>query len=219
MQSKKIKIEISNEAKLPSKWGDFLITSFREYAHTELYKNGVYKNIINDDLGENLVLEHLCAKTPKIGENPLVRVHSECLTGDVFGSLKCDCGPELASALTQMSKDPQGGLLIYLRQEGRGIGLWNKINAYALQDRGLDTVQANEELGFKAEMRSFAVVSEILAHYKIKKFRLLTNNPKKVEQIAALGDFEIQRVAIIEGHNPHNAEYLAIKRDKMGHIL
>lgn len=198
---------ISKLAKLPTCYGDFFIQSFRE----TLESSGA-------------VLEHLVVMTPHLPENPLVRVHSECLTGDVFGSCKCDCGPELDMAMKKIAKDASGangakggGMLIYLRQEGRGIGLFNKVNAYALQDQGLDTVEANIKLGFKSDDRSYGIVQEIFTHYGIKRVRLLTNNPRKIETISAY--VEVERESIIVESNEHNAKYLAIKKQKLGHLL
>lgn len=193
---------ISKEAKLPTRFGEFIIQSFRERRP------------------DGAVLEHLVARTSELPALPLVRVHSECLTGDVFGSQKCDCGGELALALEQITKDAQnggGGMLIYLRQEGRGIGLFNKVNAYALQDQGYDTVEANIALGFKSDDRDYAIVGEILRHYHITRMRLLTNNPRK---IAALGAYaQVERDSIIVPSNQHNAQYLAVKKQKLGHLL
>lgn len=204
---------ISNLAKLPTRYGDFLIQSFRE----TLESSGA-------------VLEHLVVMTPYLPANPLVRVHSECLTGDVFGSCKCDCGPELDMAMRKIAQDVKnggvngeakdgsgGGMLIYLRQEGRGIGLFNKVNAYALQDQGLDTVEANIALGFASDDRNYGIVEKIFAHYGIKKVRLLTNNPRKIETISAY--VEVERESIIVESNEHNAKYLAIKKQKLGHLL
>ncbi|PAF46399.1 GTP cyclohydrolase II [Helicobacter sp. 12S02232-10] len=199
------KFEVSNRAKLPTRFGDFFIQSFREF------------RVENDC---RCPIEHLVAFTDPIVEIPLVRVHSECLTGDVFGSQKCDCGGELAMALekiTQSSKEGQGGMLIYLRQEGRGIGLFNKVNAYALQDKGYDTVEANEALGFKSDNRDYSIVGDILKYYGIKKIRLLTNNPRK---ITAMSQYvEVIRDSIIVPSNCHNEKYLATKKSKLGHLL
>jgi GTP cyclohydrolase II len=151
------------------------------------------------------------------GTPPLVRLHSECLTGDVFGSLKCDCGPQLKEALHIIGQSG-GGVLLYLRQEGRGIGLINKIRAYALQDRGLDTVDANQRLGFADDEREYGHAAAMLKALGINSVRLLTNNPGKVAGLEAAGVSVVERVAHHMPANPHNANYLAIKRKKSGHL-
>ncbi len=150
------------------------------------------------------------------GKAPLVRLHSECLTGDVFGSLKCDCGPQLRAALRLMAAEG-GGMLLYLRQEGRGIGLANKIRAYALQDRGLDTVEANLRLGFADDERDFALAAAILRALGVREVRLLTNNPAKITGLEAEG-ISATRVAHQLPANPHNEHYLATKRARSGHL-
>ena len=152
------------------------------------------------------------------GKPPLVRLHSECLTGDVFGSLKCDCGPQLKEALHIIGQSG-GGVLLYLRQEGRGIGLANKIRAYALQDRGLDTVDANQRLGFADDERDYGHAAAMLRALGIDTVRLLTNNPSKVEGLEAAGIKVAERVPHHMPANPHNADYLATKRKKSGHLL
>jgi GTP cyclohydrolase II len=152
------------------------------------------------------------------GEPPLVRLHSECLTGDVFGSLKCDCGPQLKEALRIIGA-AGGGVLLYLRQEGRGIGLANKLRAYALQDRGLDTVDANRRLGFADDERDYGHAAAMLRMLGIDRVRLLTNNPKKVAGLEAAGIAVVERVAHHMPSNPHNADYLATKRKKSGHLI
>jgi len=152
------------------------------------------------------------------GEPPLVRLHSECLTGDVFGSLKCDCGPQLKEALRIIGA-AGGGILLYLRQEGRGIGLANKLRAYALQDRGLDTVDANRRLGFADDERDYGHAAAMLRALGIDRVRLLTNNPDKVEGLEAAGIAVTERVTHQMPANPHNADYLATKRKKSGHLL
>jgi len=151
------------------------------------------------------------------GKPPLVRLHSECLTGDVFGSLKCDCGPQLKEAL-RLIGEAGGGVLLYLRQEGRGIGLANKLRAYGLQDRGLDTVDANLRLGFSDDERDYAHAAAILRKLGIEEVRLLTNNPRKVEALEAEGIKVAERVAHHMAANPHNADYLAVKKAKSGHL-
>ena len=152
------------------------------------------------------------------GKPPLVRLHSECLTGDVFGSLKCDCGPQLKEAL-HIIGNAGGGVLLYLRQEGRGIGLANKIRAYSLQDRGLDTVDANQRLGFADDARDYGHAAAMLRALGIDEIRLLTNNPAKVAGLEAAGIRVAQRVPHHMPTNPHNADYLATKRKKSGHLL
>lgn len=189
-------MEISNTANLPTKFGDFIIQSFRE-------------NI------DSIVYEHLVVRTKLIRDNPLVRIHSECLTGDVFRSKKCDCGDELELAMQRIIADY--GLIIYLRQEGRGIGLFNKVNAYNLQDSGLDTVEANEKLGFANDTRSYDIVGNILVYFNISKIRLLTNNPSKVDEIAKF--VKVERESIIAESNRYNEGYLKVKKEKMGHLL
>jgi GTP cyclohydrolase II len=152
------------------------------------------------------------------GRPPLVRLHSECLTGDVFGSLKCDCGPQLKEALKIIGA-AGGGVLLYLRQEGRGIGLANKIRAYALQDRGLDTVDANQRLGFADDERDYRHAAAMLRMLGIETVRLLTNNPAKVGGLQAAGIAVAERVPHQMPANPHNADYLATKRKRSGHLL
>ena len=151
------------------------------------------------------------------GDPPLVRLHSECLTGDVFGSLKCDCGPQLKEAL-RLIADSGGGILLYLRQEGRGIGLANKIRAYALQDRGLDTVDANRRLGFADDERDYATAAAMLRALGADAVRLLTNNPAKVAGLEGEGIAVLERVAHHLPVNPHNADYIETKRRRSGHL-
>lgn len=185
-------IKISDIADLPSRFGTFKVQAFKQG----------YK-------------EHLVILKEPLGDTPIVRVHSECLTGDALGSLKCDCGDQLAYALDTIEKE--GGMVIYLRQEGRNIGLLNKINAYALQDKGFDTVAANHQLGFAADERTYEMVQYILAHYGITKVRLLTNNPTKIN---ALEGIEIvERLPIVIDPNEHNEHYLQVKKEQMGHLI
>jgi GTP cyclohydrolase II len=189
-------IEISEVATLPTRYGTFKIQAFKE-----------------PDTGK----EHLAVFTDNLHEldTPIVRIHSECLTGDAIGSVKCDCGEQLDFALDLIAK--VGGLVIYHRQEGRNIGLLNKVNAYALQDEGLDTVAANHQLGFRADERTYEVVEFILHHLRIKNLKLLTNNPAKIE---SLSDIEIvERLPIKVIPNPHNEAYLKTKKEQLGHIL
>lgn len=152
------------------------------------------------------------------GKPPLVRLHSECLTGDVFGSLKCDCGPQLKEAL-RIIGEAGGGILLYLRQEGRGIGLANKIRAYSLQDRGLDTVDANRRLGFADDERDYGHAAAMLRALGIEEVRLLTNNPAKVAGLESAGINVAERVSHQMPANPHNADYLSTKRRRSGHLL
>ncbi len=185
-------ITISQEANLPSRFGQFYVKAFKQ--------------------GEK---EHLVIYAKKLEKEPIVRIHSECLTGDALGSLKCDCRDQLEYALDLIGKE--GGMVIYLRQEGRNIGLLNKINAYALQDQGLNTIEANHQLGFAADERTYEIVQYILNDFNIERIKLLTNNPDKM---SALGDIEIlSRVPIIIEANEFNAAYLDTKRDEMGHLF
>jgi len=185
-------IEISEVATLPTKYATFNIQAFKEFGK-----------------------EHLAIFTNALSDNPIVRVHSECLTGDALGSVKCDCGEQLAFAQELIAS--QGGMIIYHRQEGRNIGLVGKVNAYALQDRGFDTVEANHQLGFKADERTYEIVEYILDYFKIKKIQLLTNNPSKIE---SLKNVEItKRIPILIEANPHNKAYLEVKKNQMGHLL
>lgn len=164
--------------------------------------------------------EHLAMIHGPLGEDPLVRVHSECLTGDALGSLRCDCGDQLRRSLGLIAASPSGGAVVYLRgQEGRGIGLVNKIRAYALQDLGRDTVQANVELGFAADLRDYGVAVQILRALGIKSLRLLSNNPRKAAALERYGIAVSERVSLRIGPNPHNAGYLETKRLKLGHDL
>jgi GTP cyclohydrolase II len=185
-------IETSKIANLPSRFGTFKIQTFKE-GHKE----------------------HLAIFKEPLGDVPIVRVHSECLTGDAIGSLKCDCRDQLEFALDSIEKN--GGMVIYLRQEGRNIGLLNKVNAYALQDKGLDTVEANHQLGFGADERTYEIVEYILSYYGIKKIKLLTNNPKKIESLEGIEI--VERLPIVVGENKYNEDYLKIKKDKMGHLF
>jgi GTP cyclohydrolase II len=185
-------ITISDVANLPSRFGDFKVKAFKE-GHKE----------------------HLVIYKEPLLETPIVRVHSECLTGDAIGSLKCDCRDQLEFALKVIEKE--GGMVLYLRQEGRSIGLLNKINAYALQDKGLNTIQANHQLGFAADERTYEIVTTILEHFKIKKIRLLTNNPAKINSLEKIEI--VERLPIIIDSNRHNEGYLKTKKDEMGHLL
>ncbi|HET7579436.1 MAG TPA: bifunctional 3,4-dihydroxy-2-butanone-4-phosphate synthase/GTP cyclohydrolase II [Bacillales bacterium] len=167
------------------------------------------------DEKENIAL----VKGDVAGNEPvLVRVHSECLTGDVFGSFRCDCGPQLHAALTQIEEEGRG-VLLYMRQEGRGIGLMNKLRAYKLQEQGFDTVEANEQLGFEADLRDYGIAAQILQDLGVTKMRLLTNNPRKIEGLASFGLEISERVPIQLPATVENEKYLHTKHDKLGHLL
>ncbi len=148
----------------------------------------------------------------------LARIHSECLTGDALFSMRCDCGPQLQAAMHKISVAGRG-VIFYLRQEGRGIGLLNKIKAYHLQDQGADTVEANEQLGFGADMRDYSILKPMLEHLNIKALKLLTNNPRKVKALQDMGINVVERLPHETGRNPHNAKYLETKKGKLGHLF
>jgi len=152
------------------------------------------------------------------GEPVLARVHSECLTGDALFSMRCDCGSQLQAALKRIAEEGRGALL-YLRQEGRGIGLLNKVKAYKLQDEGADTVEANEKLGFGADMRDYSICKNMLDQLQIKQVKLMTNNPRKVNALTDQGIDVVERIPLQTGQNPHNAKYLATKAGKLGHWM
>lgn len=186
------------EAKLPTAYGDFHMVGF--------------VNTLNAEHHVALVKGEI-----KEGDKVLVRVHSECLTGDAFHSLKCDCGEQLAAALAAIEKEGKG-ILVYLRQEGRGIGLINKIKAYKLQDEGMDTEEANIALGFPPDLRDYGIGAQILSLLNAKQIRLLTNNPKKVVGLKGHGIEIVERVPLIMDTNLHNAKYFLTKKEKMGHL-
>jgi 3,4-dihydroxy 2-butanone 4-phosphate synthase / GTP cyclohydrolase II len=192
-------VERMTTVQLPTEYGDFAATAFRETLtgkhHLALVKGDVD--------GE---------------QNVLVRVHSECLTGDVFHSLRCDCGEQLGQALRQIASE-ECGVLLYMAQEGRGIGLLNKLKAYELQENGLDTVEANLELGFQADMRDWGIGNQILADLGLSTIRILTNNPKKIRGLEGFGLEVVEQVPIEVEPSPYNTRYLATKRDKLGHKL
>lgn len=148
---------------------------------------------------------------------PLVRLHSECLTGDVFGSMRCDCGVQLQNSMERIALE--GGMLVYMRQEGRGIGLHHKIEAYHMQDSGMDTVQANEALGFEPDLRNYDIAIAILKHFGLESVRLLTNNPRKVSALQNADIKVIERIPLISPFNDYNKNYLNTKREKMGHLF
>ncbi len=162
--------------------------------------------------------DHLAVVSGEISDAPLVRVHSECLTGEAFGSLKCECGPQLNAALDKI--DAQGGIVVYMRgHEGRGIGLINKLRAYSLQEAGLDTVDANLALGLPADARDYAAAAGILADLGVERVRLMTNNPDKVDQLREFGLEIVEQVPLLVGVGPNNHQYLETKRDRMGHLI
>ncbi|GAT32098.1 3,4-dihydroxy 2-butanone 4-phosphate synthase [Terrimicrobium sacchariphilum] len=185
----------------------FMPTDFGDF---DLY---LYRSKVDNGHHLALVKGQIAADEPT-----LVRVHSECLTGDVFGSRRCDCGTQLHTALQQI-EDAGSGVLVYMRQEGRGIGLGPKIHAYKLQEQGLDTVEANEKLGFPADLRDYGLGAQILVDLGVKKIRLLTNNPRKVVGLDGYGLEIVQQVPIRSVANPHNEKYLATKKIKLGHLL
>jgi len=187
------------EAKIPTPWGKMHMTSYGPTMETP---------------NPHLALKHVDLKDT---ENVLVRVHSECITGDIFQSLKCDCGEQLHKSLELISKS--GGILIYLRQEGRGIGISNKLHAYQLQDEGFDTAEANVKLGFKVDERDFADAITILKDMGISSIRLLTNNPEKVKAFNDSGITVTKRVPLVMKPNKDNLAYLKTKKDIMGHFL
>ena len=190
-------VEFQAEARVPTEQGSFTMKLFREKATG---------------------LEHVAMVMGDVAGSALVRVHSECMTGDVFGSLRCDCGPQLHFAMNEIGKQGSG-VVVYLRQEGRGIGLANKLRAYQLQDQGMDTVEANQHLGFAADLRNFDVAAQILDHLGVKTVRLMTNNPRKVETLVAHGVKVEERVPVRSDVQPENERYLGTKARKLGHHI
>lgn len=192
-------IKRASSAKMPTKHGEFTIVG--------------YENILTKEHHVALVKGDVSN-----GEPVLIRVHSECLTGDAFGSLRCDCGQQFEAAMKSIEKEGRG-ILLYMRQEGRGIGLINKIRAYNLQDQGLDTVEANLALGFGADMRDYGIGAEILADLKVKKLKLMTNNPRKLVGLSGYGIEIVERIQIQLNHNEKNEMYLKTKQNKLSHML
>lgn len=192
-------IKFIESCKLPTRWGEFEMHGFQD---SETQK------------------EHVALSMGDVGTQApvLARVHSECLTGDALFSLRCDCGAQLQQGLEAIAKEGRG-VLLYLKQEGRGIGLLNKVKAYKLQDAGADTVEANEHLGFDADLRDYSICQSILAHLGITQLRLMTNNPVKVSALENLGVEVVERLAIMTGRTTHNEKYLDTKAGKLGHLL
>ncbi|WMY97625.1 MAG: GTP cyclohydrolase II [Arsenophonus sp.] len=194
-----MRIKYITDAKLPTPYGEFLIVGFEEIKNKKNHIALLYGNIKE--------------------KNPILsRIHSECLTGDALFSVRCDCGFQLKAALKQIAKEGRG-ILLYHRQEGRNIGLLNKIKAYSLQDQGLDTVEANLKLGFKADERDFTICADMYKLLGIRSIKLLTNNPLKLKIIKKAGINVIERIPLIVGKNPENTDYLNVKAKKLGHIL
>ena len=187
------------ESRLPTPFGEFMMHGFEE-----------------SETGK----EHLALTMGDVSQGGpvLTRVHSECLTGDALFSMRCDCGPQLEAAMRKIAEQGRG-IILYLRQEGRGIGLMNKVRAYNLQDHGLDTVEANEELGFAADMRKYDMCKVMLDHLKVRQLILMTNNPRKVNALTKQGIEVVERQQHQTGQNPHNEKYLTTKVWKLGHLL
>ena len=199
MRNQDIEIEKIAEANLPTETGEFRIAGFRAKEDGE-----EFVALIKGELSPD--------------EPTLARIHSQCLTGDVFRSLKCDCGPQLKAAMAKIEEAGKG-VIIYQMQEGRGIGILNKIKAYALQDQGADTVEANERLGFKADAREFARCAEILKSLGLHKVRIMSNNPDKIAALEKSGMEIVERVPLQVHSSKHSEEYLKTKKEKMGHLL
>jgi GTP cyclohydrolase II len=194
-----VTLRFVQSSKLPTQWGVFDVHGFEDAESDK---------------------EHIAVTMGDISSDKpvLLRIHSECLTGDALFSIRCDCGAQLEEAMRRIADEGRGAIL-YLRQEGRGIGLLNKIKAYHLQDQGADTVEANEQLGFRADMRNYGICKSILKHLGISKVRLLTNNPRKIEALEALGISVTERISLQTGRNPHNVNYLETKAGKLGHLF
>lgn len=196
---------------LPTQWGDFRLYSFEDTENDKLHLVLAFGDIVEYANGES-------KSGQPLESSVLIRMHSECLTGDALFSQRCDCGSQLEEAMKQIS-ELGSGLILYLRQEGRGIGLLNKIRAYNLQDSGADTVEANERLGFGADMRDYSICGPMLDYFGITKVKLLTNNPRKVSALEALNIEVEERLPIHTGQNPHNDHYLKTKAGKLGHLV
>ncbi|PJG58643.1 GTP cyclohydrolase II [Aeromonas cavernicola] len=192
-------VSLIARSKLPTPWGTFTLIGFQEHG--------------SDKDHAALVMGDITGSEPVLS-----RIHSECLTGDALFSLRCDCGFQLQAALEKIAKVGRG-VLLYVRQEGRGIGLLNKIRAYHLQDLGADTVEANVALGFAADMRDYTICADMLKLLEVGSLRLMTNNPRKVKAMEHFGLTITERVPLQEGKNPHNAFYLSTKADKLDHML
>ncbi len=192
-------VSLVASSKLPTPWGIFCMVGFRELA--------TGKDHVALTMGD------ITSADPVLG-----RIHSECLTGDALFSLRCDCGFQLQAAMQRVAEE-QRGVLLYVRQEGRGIGLLNKIQAYHLQDQGADTVDANVALGFGADMRDYTICADMLKQLAVKTLRLMTNNPRKLSAMEKMGLHIAERVPLQEGRNPHNEFYLDTKAGKLGHML
>jgi len=187
------------EAKLPTPYGNFKVIAYKSHTDPAEHLAMVMGDVATD-------------------EPVLVRVHSQCLTGDVFHSLRCDCGEQIEMAMKRIAEEGRG-VVLYMRQEGRGIGIHNKIKAYALQDKGMDTVEANLSLGFKADQRDYGIGAQILADLGVRNMRLMTNNPKKMSGLESYGLTITEQLPITTQPNPHNRRYLQTKQKKLGHLL
>ena len=193
--------------RLPTLWGDFQLYCYESKVDPQPHL-ALTKGLALGPNGEFQAIE----------EPVLVRVHSECLTGDTFGSLRCDCGPQLHAALERIEAEGRG-VVLYMRQEGRGIGLVNKLRAYELQEQGFDTVEANERLGFKADLRDYGIGAQILLDLGLRKIRILTNNPKKIHSLAGFGLEVVEQVPLQVTPNKYNRDYLIAKKKKLGHLI
>jgi GTP cyclohydrolase II len=192
-------IRLSGIARLPTEFGEFQIAAFWNNRDSKEHVAIIKGNVLG-------------------GEGVATRIHSECLTGDALGSLRCDCRPQLEAALRRIGK-LERGLVLYLRQEGRGIGLMNKIRAYQLQDQGLDTVEANLALGFRDDERDYAIAAHMLATLRVRSIKLMTNNPNKVQQLREFGVKVQERIPHVIPPNPHNRFYLKTKANRSGHLM
>ena len=195
----RVTVRYVESSRLPTTWGDFDMHGFEDPESNK---------------------EHVVLTMGDVSDDApvLTRIHSECLTGDALFSLRCDCGNQLQAALEAIAEEGRGAIF-YLRQEGRGIGLLNKIKAYKLQDAGADTVEANEQLGFGADMRDYSIVLPMFKHLHIQSVRLMTNNPRKVNALTDLGFDVAERIPLHTGRNPHNEKYLQTKAGKLGHLF